>query len=615
MQITLSAGLLLTTACSVYAQTRIVERPVIEAANTLTPVIERVEATDDATTLHIRGVFTPHYWIRISPSTTLVAEGKHYKIIGAEGIVPGEQLWMPDSGDSCFTLKFEPLPKHVKRFDFTEGEGEGNFHIYGIDLTGRKREAFPQGLPEALHKAPQTDSPESLAFSYTLGETKLRIHMLGFRPGLGEATMYVNTLFQGQREVPIHFDESTGVAEASLRLYGSATAFLVMNRRSMAEFQIAPNEMVEIYADASSIYEQMHNQRTVQLPPRKKSWTQGSQYDILNNMPQLTQNPLEGIDAYYPHYETSAEACTDSIISMYRTVCQRLDAADMSQLQRHLYQMEWACYAANDLFEADWRRYMDYRRHHRDIPQEQITYRPDSIRPGQVRRLLELLPLNDPMLLLAKNADDLQYTPVTQLDKELCGPIYYIATAREAVRKAEGTPLSDTELQLFRQWSNPFFASMLQEISENTRRAMNASQGLITPVSDVPNEQLFEAITAPHKGKVVLVDFWATWCSPCRAAIRANEPLKKKELADENLVWIYITNESSPMGTYTKSIPQIKGIHYRLNRAQWEYLTSTQFHIDGIPSYVLVQKDGHADLRNDLRNHSLLVRTLKEALK
>ena len=112
------------------------------------------------------------------------------------------------------------------------------------------------------------------------------------------------------------------------------------------------------------------------------------------------------------------------------------------------------------------------------------------------------------------------------------------------------------------------------------------------------------------------MDFWNTWCGPCRAALRANEPLKSGELADENLVWIYIANETSPMATYLESIPQIKGIHYRLNPEQWAYLTGEKmFNIDGIPSYVVVQKDGRAALRNDLRDHSQLVSTLKEALK
>ena len=53
--------------------------------------------------------------------------------------------------------------------------------------------------------------------------------------------------------------------------------------------------------------------------------------------------------------------------------------------------------------------------------------------------------------------------------------------------------------------------------------------------------------------------------------------------------------------------------HYRLNDKQWAYLCD-QFKIDGIPSYVVVDKDGTYKLRNDLRDHSKLVPTLQEKL-
>jgi len=159
----------------------------------------------------------------------------------------------------------------------------------------------------------------------------------------------------------------------------------------------------------------------------------------------------------------------------------------------------------------------------------------------------------------------------------------------------ELAPLSDEGLKSMQgQYKTPFIANYLVMCNKSTMEKIEANKkkrgSVLNEVPKVEKEKLFEELMKKYTGKVVLVDFWATWCGPCRNAIERIGPLKE-EMSKENVVFVYIAAPSSPKQTYDRMVPGIKGEHYRVSNDEWGYLHS-KFNINGIPHLVLVDKKG-----------------------
>lgn len=115
---------------------------------------------------------------------------------------------------------------------------------------------------------------------------------------------------------------------------------------------------------------------------------------------------------------------------------------------------------------------------------------------------------------------------------------------------------------------------------------------LVKSPSATDGKALLEAIKAPYKGKVALIDFWATWCGPCMMAMKQIDPIKEKYLSGKkDVAFVYVTGETSPLDAFNKAYPSIKGYHYRLSKDQFNNLLKS-LGIQGIPTYMIINKDG-----------------------
>ena len=109
------------------------------------------------------------------------------------------------------------------------------------------------------------------------------------------------------------------------------------------------------------------------------------------------------------------------------------------------------------------------------------------------------------------------------------------------------------------------------------------------PVPKVADTRLLSEILSQYKGKVVLVDIWATWCTPCRRAHSIIEPKKDGSLKD--VAFVYLTSDTSPKKEWKLMIPNIRGDHYYLTRDQLDTILM-QIGSDGYPTYLIVGKNG-----------------------
>jgi peroxiredoxin len=91
------------------------------------------------------------------------------------------------------------------------------------------------------------------------------------------------------------------------------------------------------------------------------------------------------------------------------------------------------------------------------------------------------------------------------------------------------------------------------------------------------------------KGKVVVVDFWATWCGPCKMEIPGYVALQKK-YGKDRLAIIGVSVDQEGPGV-VKAFIEKQGINYQMVMND-DAVTSAFGAMDAIPTTFLIDRDG-----------------------
>lgn len=116
----------------------------------------------------------------------------------------------------------------------------------------------------------------------------------------------------------------------------------------------------------------------------------------------------------------------------------------------------------------------------------------------------------------------------------------------------------------------------------------NSGQSNLAPAPDFTLKTLDgKTISLSNvKGKVVLLDFWASWCAPCRKELPHIQKLAN-EFRDKGLI-IYGINDEP----IDKAIEFLKKNNYSLTVLHDDNTVAHLYQVTGFPTIVFIDKDG-----------------------
>ncbi|MBS1682338.1 MAG: TlpA family protein disulfide reductase [Bacteroidetes bacterium] len=159
---------------------------------------------------------------------------------------------------------------------------------------------------------------------------------------------------------------------------------------------------------------------------------------------------------------------------------------------------------------------------------------------------------------------------------------------------AKGITGFDQYLEDFgKECSNPYYVKYIDSVYKRFKPQYLSEELLKTILKNQAGEAVvLEDILKADEGKVVYVDFWASWCGPCLNEM-PNSKLVEEKLKNDPVKFVYISVDSKKEA-WTKSIDKNKLTcekceHYLLDDKS---PLAKYFQVPPIPKYLLLNKKG-----------------------
>ncbi len=601
-------GLLLLASCT--PENRVIENPVYFARNNNTIEVSKVSLTDSTTVLDIQATFTPGYWIKIVSNSLLTDNnGNNYPITSSIGIDLDKEFWMPESGEATFQLIFPPLKRGAKTIDFIEGaDAADGFRIWNIQL---KEATQKINIPKEFTQAEVDKNAPLTEPTFIYGPATIKGKVLGYTKGMPDKITIedYNPFYGGimGNEYPETTLDEDGSFSYTINLLGM-TRISLNYAENYIQIWGMPNETSEvcinipeitrrkskIHADKASLGEAIYYKGPWESLVKENAKKSTIVYDTSRELSIPNEELLN----------TSFEAFKANEIKIYETIIEKANQSDLSQATKDYIKVELAARMISSLSMAPNNYISIYQR------KELMNNKSEEVILAGWKKMSQTIPTDfyhipDELTDLLNTTTAITTNPYpsilrVQRTNIKDGLLNQMKQTLDISDELGGfKPLTDKQREEMKslpeacqQYLNDANKELLATLEANKKKEGHH----VNEVGKVANEKLFESIISKFRGKVLLVDFWATWCGPCRAANKEMKPMKET-LKDKDIVYVYITGETSDRTTWEQMIPDLKGEHFYLTQEQWEYLGNS-LDISGVPTYYIIDREGNTTFKS-----------------
>lgn len=580
---------------------RVVERPYFFASNNHKLEIERVTLDKKATVLDVK-IYQAGGKVGIDSHAALTANGATYAYLGSLQLPKGVFVKVPECGYVSATLRFKPMPETTTEFDFREVADNSGWNIYGVRLDGKR----PQpDIPQHLLQQAFDKKVELPSTDLNLGKTVVNVRLLGYKPEYGTTLdVIVDNWFSPYR-MPFDHDSVSvdGTCSISANAILPTIATIRVNRMEIP-FLAVPHDTTTVIVDLTTQALAATHLFADDASIKKYVWFEGK-YAAVDTELQSVKEKLEvfGKTFFDDICGMTPLQYRDYVQKAYEQKLSAIDAnKTISVATRTLAHSYLSLNYASALFGF----------------KNNIAMAPMIVGKKGVRRadlnvdtLSYFKPLEQLPILHSKNQR--YYSFLADFTSSFCrqymaeDPLLDDIAVGKRLSRSLGRKHLLTEQQMAAardSIANDMVRELLFADNEDLKSQQKSADEKMVEMIKTANsssvysiididpkmsvEQIFPSIINKYKGKTLLLDFWNTWCMPCRAAMSAIRPLKE-QLTD--VVYVYIADASSPVGKWGEMIKTISGVHVRLTEEQADALGDL-YHFSGIPTYFVVNKEG-----------------------